>query len=83
MSTTRYAQPALFAVECAMVAALRSAGITPSAVIGHSVGELAAACAAGVMGLEEVTSRDPPTDCSTFHSFKGSGRHPGIFLSKI
>ncbi|MEU1071189.1 beta-ketoacyl synthase N-terminal-like domain-containing protein [Streptomyces sp. NPDC005878] len=46
---TGLAQPALFAVEYAMAGALADAGIRPAAVIGHSIGEFAAACAAGVL----------------------------------
>lgn len=69
---TRYAQPALFAVECATAFALMSSGVTPSAVMGHSLGELAAACIAGVMDLAEVILRPREVgsiDCvaSCFH----------------
>jgi len=51
---TLFAQPGLFAVEAALVAVLAAAGIAADAVAGHSVGEVAAAYAAGVLGLEDA-----------------------------
>ena len=53
LTDTVWAQPAIFALECALTALWASVGIKPDAVIGHSFGELAAAQAAGVFGLEE------------------------------
>lgn len=52
LDQTAFAQPALFALEVGLAKVWASWGIRPSAVLGHSVGELAAACVAGVFDLE-------------------------------
>jgi thioester reductase-like protein len=51
MSETEFAQPAIFAIQVALAALWRSWGIHPQAVVGHSVGEVAAAHVAGVLDL--------------------------------
>ena len=51
---TEIAQPALFALQVALTAWLKAQGIVPSAVFGHSVGEVAAAWAAGSLSLEDA-----------------------------
>ncbi|MBY0286514.1 MAG: SDR family NAD(P)-dependent oxidoreductase [Mycobacteriaceae bacterium] len=50
---TSFAQPALFAVEMGLARLWQSWGIEPDVVLGHSVGQYAAACVAGVFSLEE------------------------------
>lgn len=54
ISETAYTQPALFAVEYAMAQLWQSWGVTPSVVLGHSIGEYVAACLAGVMGHDQA-----------------------------
>ncbi|MBF6195896.1 type I polyketide synthase [Nocardia sp. CDC186] len=51
---TVFTQPVLFAVEWALWELWRSWGIAPAAVLGHSVGEFVAACAAGAMSMEDA-----------------------------
>lgn len=50
---TAYTQSALYSIQCALVAMWRSWGIEPNAVLGHSVGEYAAAWTSGVFELED------------------------------
>ena len=54
LQETRYAQPALFAVEYSLAQLFMSLGFQPTACVGHSVGEFVAATLAGVFRLEDA-----------------------------
>lgn len=51
---TEVAQPVIFAVQVALGRLWRAWGIEPDAVVGHSLGEIAAACDSGALSLEEA-----------------------------
>ncbi|MYD97489.1 MAG: SDR family NAD(P)-dependent oxidoreductase [Gammaproteobacteria bacterium] len=49
----QWKQPAIYALECALTALWSSIGVRPEIVLGHSLGEIAAAYTAGVLSLED------------------------------
>jgi acyl transferase domain-containing protein/acyl carrier protein len=53
LSDTRYTQPSLFCIEYALFQLWKSWGVQPASLLGHSVGEYAAACCAGVFSLQD------------------------------
>ncbi|MBE2181581.1 MAG: SDR family NAD(P)-dependent oxidoreductase [Chthoniobacterales bacterium] len=77
LAETEIGQPAIFAMQIALAKLWESWGVTPSAITGHSVGEIAAACVAGILPLEEaariiVVRARAMQDC---------GRHVGAMLA--
>ncbi|MBO2456942.1 type I polyketide synthase [Actinomadura violacea] len=54
LETADVVQPALWAVMVSLAAVWEAAGVRPDAVVGHSQGEIAAACVAGILSLEDA-----------------------------
>ncbi len=54
LSATLYSQPALFTIEYAMARQWAALGVTPGAIVGHSMGEYVAACLSGVLSLADA-----------------------------
>ena len=78
---TTVSQPLLFAIQLAVTMLLREYGIVPKAVMGHSVGEIAAAWAAGSLDREQairvICARSQAQELT-----RGSGRMAAAGLSK-
>lgn len=77
---TSYAQPALFAVEMGLARLWQSWGFEPDVVLGHSVGQYAAACVAGVFNLEEG-ARLIAERGRLFGSLPAGGRMAAVFAA--
>ncbi|MEP6999079.1 MAG: SDR family NAD(P)-dependent oxidoreductase [bacterium] len=78
---TNILQPAVFAVQMGLADVWRSWGITPSAVVGHSMGEVAAACVAGALSLENAV-RLIYHRGRIQHKAAGTGRMLAVGLSR-
>ena len=78
LQQTRYAQPAIFAVEMGLARLWQSWGFEPDVVLGHSVGQYAAACVAGVFSLEDG-ARLLAERGRLFGDLPGGGRMAAIF----
>jgi acyl transferase domain-containing protein len=80
LTSTEYAQPAIFAVQLALSRLWAEWGVAPDTVIGHSMGEVAAACVAGALDVGDairlILDRGRVMQKAT-----GSGRMASVQLS--
>ncbi|MFI5809740.1 SDR family NAD(P)-dependent oxidoreductase [Streptomyces sp. NPDC051643] len=56
LDRTEFLQPVLFALNASLAAAWRALGVRPDAVVGHSLGEIAAAYTAGALTLDDAAA---------------------------
>lgn len=56
LSRTLYTQSAIFSLQYALSALWMSWGVSPTAAVGHSIGEFAVACIAGILSLEDAVN---------------------------
>ncbi len=77
---TRIAQPAIFALQVGLAAVWKSWGIQPAAIVGHSVGEVAAAYVAGALDLKDAVQLIYHRS-RLQHEIEGQGRMLAIGLS--
>ena len=77
---TGYAQPSLFALEYSLAKFWQALGVMPNVVMGHSLGEYAAACFAGVMSLADAV-RLVASRANLMQSLEQSGEMWAVFTS--
>jgi phthiocerol/phenolphthiocerol synthesis type-I polyketide synthase C len=81
LNTASIAQGLLFAIQVGLVNTLRDFGIEPCVVVGHSVGEVAAAWASGALELEQaVTVIHSRSTCQ--ETLRGKGGMAAVMLSR-
>lgn len=82
LEDTGVAQPLLFVIQVALTLLLRERGIKPAAVAGHSVGEVAAAWAAGVFSLDQAIALICARSAAQALT-KGRGRMAAVGLGEM
>lgn len=80
LDDTEIAQPLLFAIQVAVTRMLREQGVAATAVTGHSVGEVAAAWAAGALDLDQAI-RVICARSAAQGTTRGTGRMAAVALS--
>ncbi|MFB9834094.1 type I polyketide synthase [Actinoallomurus acaciae] len=75
-------QPVMFAVMVSLAEAWRSLGVEPAAVVGHSQGEIAAACVAGALSLEDA-ARVSVLRGRLLRDLAGSGGMVSVGMSRV
>jgi acyl transferase domain-containing protein/NADPH:quinone reductase-like Zn-dependent oxidoreductase/NADP-dependent 3-hydroxy acid dehydrogenase YdfG/SAM-dependent methyltransferase/acyl carrier protein len=81
LKSTEVAQPLLFAYQLGVVEVLRAHGVRAEGVVGHSVGEIAAACVAGALDLP-TAARVVAARSRAQESTAGTGRMAAVGLSE-
>nr|AXL05899.1 beta-ketoacyl synthase [uncultured bacterium] len=76
-------QPASFAVMVGLAAVWSSVGVTPDAVVGHSQGEIAAACVAGALSLEDAARVVALRSQAIATTLSGRGGMASVALSEV
>ena len=72
-------QPAIFAMQVALAALWRSWGVEPAAVIGHSMGEVAAAHVAGALNLDDAAR----VICARARLLRGAARGGAMIAAEL
>lgn len=81
LAETRFSQPICTALQLAVLFLLKAWGITPSAVVGHSSGEMAAAFAAGILSFENTVVAAYYRGLYMSNGSQGSGERPGAMMA--